>query len=156
MAQKVITFHYTLTGDEGKVLDSTVNENPLIFLTGVGQLLPALEDAVKDMEKGGKKSFSISHEQAYGAYNKELVFNAHIKEMPHPDVEVGQVFEVGVDGQNLPVMVTKVDGEQITLDGNPPKQTEELNFSIEVVDTRDATPEEIDHGHVHDQGCTGH
>lgn len=156
--QKVITFHYTLKTDEGQILDSTKKESPLIFLTDARQLLPALEEEVKKIQKGEEKQFTITHEQAYGPYNEELVLTVHIKELPYPDVNIGDVYEIDREGLRMPVQVTKIDDDQVTLDGNPPKHSDNLNFTVEVIESRDATQEEIDHGHVHNKegGCHHH
>lgn len=153
---KVLTFNYSLKDEEGAVLESTANKEPLIFLSGTNQILPKLEEALGEMLIGGKRNIKIEAAEAYGKYDEKAVQNIKRNQFP-PEAKV----EVGVsylanspdDGQ-MPFVITGVKEQDVTIDFNHPLAGKDLEFDVELVDIRDATAEEIQHGHVH--GPSGH
>ena len=156
MSQHVISFHYKLTGKDGKNLDASEQGHPLIFLSGAGQIIPGLEDVLVAMDLGEQKTVTVPAAQAYGAYNSQLIYKVKTAQLPKPNVQVGDMFEVGSEEQYAPVRVVEVSGEDVTLDGNHPLAGQDLTFFVEMVQKREATPEEITHGHAHGTGGCHH
>jgi len=154
MLKQVITFHYTLTDKKGNVIDFSTGKNPLIFLEGSGQIIPGLEAVLVMMNKGGKKDVHIPYQEAYGPYDEKLISKAPRHKFPATEIKVGDAFQVGGGESYQIVTVIEVGEIEITLDGNHPLAGQDLSFSVEIVDRRDATAEELAHGHVH--GAGGH
>ena len=152
---KVVSFHYTLKDTKGAVLESSIGDEPLRYLEGVGQIIPGLESAIAGLKQGDKKAVAVKAADAYGEYEKELVVQVPRTQIPKKDVEVGDRFHADSgQGQTQVVVVTAVDGENITVDGNHPLAGQDLHFDVEVTEVRDATKEELQHGHAH--GGDGH
>ncbi|WP_294946783.1 peptidylprolyl isomerase [Sulfurivirga sp.] len=153
---KVVTIEYTLKNDKGEVLDAS-NGNPLAYLHGHGQIIPGLEKALEGKQPGDKLTVTVPAAEAYGERHEMLV-----QEVPRQlfqgvdNIEVGMRFEAQSDQGVHSVEVTKVDGDTITVDGNHPLAGQDLTFDVEIVDVRDATPEELEHGHAHGPGGVQH
>lgn len=155
---KVVTFNYTLKDVEGAVLDSTANKEPLTFISGTSQILPTLEEALGGILIGGKKNVKIAAAEAYGEYDEKAVQKIKKDQFP-PEAKV----EVGVryvanspEGGQMPFIITDVKEQEVTVDFNHPLAGKDLEFDVELVDIRDATTEEIQHGHVHGPGGNHH
>ena len=156
MANKVISFHYTLTDSAGKTLDSSADGDPLTFLEGVGQIIPGLETHLRAMKAGDKKNVTVNAKDAYGEKDPGNIVEVSLDKMPTRGIKVGDRFRAG-DGPNAPVVtVAKVTETHVTLDGNHPLAGMDLTFAVEVTEIRDATKEELDHGHVHAAGGHHH
>ena len=147
----VVSMHYTLTNNDGDVLDSSEGGEPLSYLHGAGNLIPGLEKELTGKAAGASMQVSVTPEEAYGP-----VHDALIETVPRAafqgveSIEPGMAFEAsGNDGQSRRIVVTEVSGDDITIDGNHPLAGVALNFDVEIVAVRDATEEEIAHGHVH-------
>jgi len=153
---KVVTMKFTLTDDLGNVLDTTDSGGPFSYITGGNMVLPKLEEAVNGMIIGTKKSLKLDAADGYGNYNEEALQVVGKENFPEDFVlEVGMEYLASnPDGVQMPFTITKVDGEEITIDFNHPLAGMNLNFDIELVEVRDATAEELNHGHVH--GAGGH
>lgn len=149
MATQVTAFHYTLKDRQGRVLDSSEGLEPLAFLHGTGQIIPGLERQMVQLKAGDARSFVIPPTEAYGERNEEWVITAKKSDLPG-SAKVGDRFRGG-DEDDAPVFaVIAIDGDDVKLDANHPLAGMELHFDIQVVETRTATDEEIEHGHVHD------
>ncbi|MFC6635382.1 FKBP-type peptidyl-prolyl cis-trans isomerase [Microbulbifer taiwanensis] len=147
----VVEMHYTLKDADGTVIDSSADSEPLKYLQGVGNIIPGLEKEMLEKAAGDKFTAVIQPEEAYGAQNPEL-----IQTLPRSafggveELEVGMAFRAqSTEGQPIEVEIIDIDGDNVTINGNHPLAGVELHFDIEVVSVREATPEEIDHGHVH-------
>lgn len=156
MANKVISFHYTLTDSAGKTLDSSAGSEPLTFLEGVGQIIPGLETHVIAMKVGEKKNVTIPSKDAYGEKDPANVVEVPLEKMPAKEIKVGDQFRAGRDDHSPVVTATKVTETHVTLDGNHPLAGKDLTFTVEVTEIRDATQEEITHGHAHGPGGHHH
>jgi FKBP-type peptidyl-prolyl cis-trans isomerase SlyD len=156
MANRVLTFHYTLKDDQGQTLDSSQGHEPLSILEGQGQIIPKLEAELVSMKVGDKKKVAIGHKDAYGEYNDQLIRKVSPKDMPKKNVKVGDEFEVSAGNRRTVVIVTNITKDEVTLDGNHPLAGKDLNFDIELTAERAATEEELSHGHVHGQGGHHH
>lgn len=157
MNPRVFAFNYTLRSHSGEVLDASEANQPLPFLEGAGQILPALEKQVLLMAEGDKKKISLTAEEAYGPQRDNLIMDVDAKEFAHiPDLEEGAYLQLDLKDQIKVVRVTKMTPEKVTIDGNHPLAGQALEFDIEIVLIREATPIEITHKHAHGLHGTSH
>jgi FKBP-type peptidyl-prolyl cis-trans isomerase SlyD len=152
MSAKVVSFHYTLKDSSGQVLESSFGDEPLQYLEGVGQIIPGLESALKGLKKGDKKSVNVIASEAYGDYDEELVVEVPRANIPKADVTVGDQFHADADGHTRTVIVKAVNDSHVTVDANHPLAGQDLNFDVEIAEVRDATRDELSHGHSHGPG----
>lgn len=154
MAAQVTAFHYTLKDNQGRVLDSSEGQEPLAFIQGGGQIIPGLERGIADLKAGDVKTLVIPAAEAYGERNDDWVVTAKRSELPG-SAKVGDRFRGG-DEDDAPIFaVIAIEGDEVKLDANHPLAGMELHFDIQITETRPATAEELEHGHVHD-GRSGH
>ncbi len=151
--KRVLSFNYTLKDTEGQVLDSSA-EGPLAFLEGTGQIIPALEEQIKNMAAGDKKNVKLKAVDAYGEREEKMTMKVPKAELAHLQLEVGGFLQLNLGEQMKVVRVTEINDQEVTLDGNHPLAGMDLEFDIEMIETRSATQEEISHGHAH--GPHGH
>ena len=151
-----VSFHYTLTDDAGQKIDSSAGQDPLAYLHGAGNIIPGLENALEGKTIGDKLNVAVTAEEGYGPVQQEL-----IQEVPRSafqgveSIEIGMQFEAQTgQGGAVPVTVTAVTDETVTVDGNHPLAGKSLNFDVTIEAVREATAEELEHGHVH--GAGGH
>ncbi|RYU62371.1 peptidylprolyl isomerase [Methylolobus aquaticus] len=152
---KVVHIHYTLTDNDGEVLDSSQGSDPMAYIHGMGNIISGLEEALTGRKVGDRFQVSVPPEEAYGVRDNDLVQKVP-KSAFHGVDEVlpGMQFHAeSSEGMQL-VTVIEVEGDTVMLDGNHPMAGMTLNFDVEVTGIRNATPEELDHGHVH--GAGGH
>jgi FKBP-type peptidyl-prolyl cis-trans isomerase SlyD len=154
---KVVTLLYTLTDDDGNVVDSS-QDGSFAYLHGASNIIPGLENALSGKGQGDELSVVVAPEEGYGSRDDaKTVVVPRDMFPPNTDIEVGMQFHAqSPDGQNLLVTVVQVEGDRITVDGNHPLAGTTLNFEVKVVDVRDATDDEIGHGHVHGPGDHAH
>lgn len=150
----VVSFHFTLNVN-GKTVESSFGSEPLVYLHGHHGIVPGLEEALEQKQKGEKFNITLPPEKAYGPRNEKLVQKVPLNQFPQ-DVKAGMQFQV--DGPQGPMIitVTNVSGTEVTIDANPEMAGQTLNFDIEVMDVRTATQEELAHGHVHGPGGHHH
>jgi FKBP-type peptidyl-prolyl cis-trans isomerase SlyD len=154
MIKQVITFHYELKDDAGKALDSSQGREPITFLEGSDAIIPGLEEALLLLKKSDSKEIHVPYQDAYGPYDQSLVAKVARNQFPADDLKIGDVFQVEKDGMHRLITVIEIAGADVTIDANHPMAGKNLHFSVQVVDRRDATTDEILHGHVH--GAGGH
>jgi FKBP-type peptidyl-prolyl cis-trans isomerase SlyD len=154
---KVVTIDYTLTNQDGQVLDTSKGGQPLTYLHGNRNIIPGLESALDGKLKGDAVTVSLPPEQAYGQRNEGMV-QAVPKRMFQgvENIQAGMQFQAqSPQGPRL-VTVVGVEGDNVTVDANHPLAGVTLNFDVNVVEVRDATAEELSHGHVHGEGGHHH
>jgi FKBP-type peptidyl-prolyl cis-trans isomerase SlyD len=156
VSQKVISFHYTLTDSSGKTLDSSTGSEPLTFLEGVGQIIPGLESELLGMKVGDKKRVGVKAKDAYGEKDAGNIIEVPLEKMPTSKIKVGDQFRAGKDDHSPVVTVAKVTETHVTLDGNHPLAGMDLSFDVEITEVRDATKDELTHGHAHGPGGHHH
>ena len=149
----VASIHYTLTDNSGTILDSSSGREPLTYLHGAGNLIPGMEEGLEGKSVGNKFNLKVSPEKGYGVKDDKMIQQVPRSAFGDQKVEVGMQFQTN---RGNVVTVTKVGLENITVDGNHPLAGVELNFAVEVMDIRNATEEEISHGHVHGPGGHHH
>ena len=147
----VVSIHYTLTDNDGKVIDSSIGDEPLNFLSGTGNIIPGLDDALQGCEAGDKKQVQVEPAQGYGEYDDTLVQKLPTEMFSGvEDIQPGMEFQTeSPKGQTHFVVVSKVEDDGVTIDGNHELAGVTLNFDVSVESVREATASEIDHGHVH-------
>ncbi|MCK9410035.1 MAG: peptidylprolyl isomerase [Bacteriovoracaceae bacterium] len=152
---KVVSIEYTLRDDKGVVLDSSEGHEPLAYLHGNGNLIPGLETQLEGRAANESLKVSVAPADGYGEFDAAQIVSVPRGQFAGvADLAVGMQFTAsGPEGQRI-VTVTKVEGENVTVDGNHPLAGQTLNFDVKIVEVREATEEEISHGHVH--GAGGH
>ena len=150
--EKVVSIDYTLKDDDGNVLDSSKESEPLSFIYGNGSIIPGLEKALDGKSTGEEISVTVEPEEGYGEYDESLIIQVTKDKFQDPDnVQEGmQVQAQSQDGHVQILTVKSVEGEQVTLDANHPLAGQRLSFDVAVSDVREPSQEELDHGHVHD------
>ena len=155
---KVVVIHYTLKNDSGEVLDSSSGGDPLAYIHGQGNIIPGLEKALAGKQSGDKLNVKVEPSEGYGERDDKLV-----QQVPRrafggaPNVQPGMQFHAQTSqGQTRVVTVTRIQGDMVTVDGNHPLAGENLHFDVEVTEVRDASEEELEHGHVHGPGGHHH
>ncbi len=152
-ANSIATVHYTGTlPKSGEVFDSSEGRDPLSFLVGHKQMIPGFEEELMGAEKGERRTFTLEPERAYGQKMEEAIQTIPKDMFGDIEPEVGMTLMSDVG----PFNVTAVDGDTITVDFNHKLAGETLEFSVEVVDVRPASEEELSHGHAHGPGGHEH
>lgn len=153
----VVTIDYTLKDSEGQVLDTSEGAGPLAYLHGAGNIIPGLEEALAGKEAGDKVEATIAPEKAYGERHDQLQQDVPAELFSGVEkVEVGMQFQSETEQGPVLVTVTDIKDETITVDGNHPLAGVELNFDVAVREVREASAEELEHGHVHGEGGVEH
>lgn len=151
--QKVASIHYTLKNTKGEIIDSSAGKEPLTYLHGAGNLIPGMEVGLEGKIVGNKFELVIEPEKGYGVKHEQLIQKVPRSNFPSQGVEVGMQFQMG---KGSIVIVTHVGLDAITVDGNHPLAGEQLHFAVEVMSVRNATKDEMEHGHVHEEGGVHH
>ena len=154
---KVIGLHYTLKNDAGEVLESSEGGHPMLYLAGSGQVLLTLDKEIQGLAAGETKSVSLAAKDAYGQINPALQTNIKIDQFPAgTDVKLGLKFRASNEPGTPTYRVTKISGADVSIDANHPLAGENLHFDVEITEKRDATDDEIAHGHAHGEGGHHH
>ena len=155
---KVVFIHYTLTNQAGEVLDSSHGRGePLGYLHGHGNIIPGLENALIGKAAGDKLDVTVEPAEGYGDRHDQLVQQVPREAFQGVDeLQPGMQFQADTGMGPRLFTITKVDGEEVTVDGNHPLAGETLSFAVEITDVRDASDEELEHGHVHGEGGHEH
>lgn len=152
-SRKVVTLDYTLTDDQGEVLDTSKDSQPLVYLHGTGGIVPGLESALEGKDEGASLKVTVAPADGYGERDDELVKSLPRDKFPSDeDIEVGMQFRAQSDDGPVVVTVVEVDDQNVTVDGNHPLAGMTLAFDVTVLSVRDATLEELTHGHAHGEG----
>ncbi|TON07565.1 peptidylprolyl isomerase [Vibrio parahaemolyticus] len=155
----VASLAYKVMMEDGVVVDQSTADAPLDYLYGHNNLITGLEKELEGKVAGDKFSVTVAPEDAYGEHNDALVQRVPADVFQGVDqIEVGMRFLADTDQGPIPVEVTEVDGDEVVVDGNHMLAGQTLTFEVEVMATREATAEEIEHGHIHQAGgcCGGH
>lgn len=149
--------HYTLRNQEGTTLDTSVGRQPLVYLHGVGALIPGLETKLNDKVAGDKLNAVVPPDEAYGQISQDLLHKVP-KSGFVGDEELIEGMQVQLDTEHGPriAVVSKISGDEVTLDLNHPLAGVTLHFDVEIVGVRAASADEIAHGHVHGEGGHHH
>ncbi|PVD49732.1 peptidylprolyl isomerase [Terrimonas sp.] len=145
---KVVSIQYTASDEAGNIVDGNLEFEPLEYLHGHGNILTGLENALAGLKIAEEKKVTLTPGEAYGDFNPELVFEVNRQQFPEgaDGLQLGSMVQAS-DGQEL--IVTDIDGDKIILDGNHPFAGRTLQFAVTIKNIREASTEEISHGHVH-------
>ena len=154
----VVAVHYTLTNAAGDTLDSSVERGePLAYLHGHGNIIPGLENALLGKAAGDKLNVEVQPEEGYGERHEQLIQQVPRSAFEGVDhLEPGMQFQADTGAGVRLFTITQVADEEVTIDGNHPLAGEVLTFAVEITDVREASAEELEHGHVHGEGGHQH
>lgn len=152
---KVVSFHYILKEDQGMELENSHGDDPVAYLHGYRNILPALEQELAGHKQGDKISVTLAPERAYGLRKEDAVTRVAKKHLlTKGRVVAGMTVKVNASQGPRDAVVVKVGKFNVDVDSNHPMAGKTLNFEIEIIDIREATAEEKAHGHAH--GVGGH
>ena len=153
---RVVSIDYQLKDAKGAMIDRSEGE-PLVYLHGNDNIIPGLERHLVGKKAGESVSCVIEPADAYGERDDELVFAVSKADFAEPEkIEVGMQFQAQEAGGMRVVTVVGVEGDEVKIDANHPLAGKALHFEVTVKDVREASPEELEHGHVHgddDEEC---
>jgi FKBP-type peptidyl-prolyl cis-trans isomerase SlyD len=153
----VVTIHYTLKNDAGEVLDSSADGEPLAYIHGSGNVIAGLEEALEGKAAGDRLAVAVPATKGYGEHDAGLVQQVPRRAFQTGgDVKAGMRFTAQTEHGPRQVVVTRVTGDMVTVDGNHPLAGVALNFDVEITAVRAASAEELAHGHVHGPGGHDH
>ena len=153
----VVVMHYAVSDSEGTLIDSSYEDKPMAIIQGVGYLIPGLDDALIDHQAGDKFEVAVACDQAYGERHDDYVQTVPREVLAGvEDLALGTQLRATTDDGEQTVIVIDVQDDVITVDGNHPLSGLDLSFDVEVIEVREATAEELEHGHVHSAGGCGH
>jgi FKBP-type peptidyl-prolyl cis-trans isomerase SlyD len=153
----VVTLHYTLKDNDGNIIDQS-DDGSFLYLHGAMNIIPGLENALAGKSAGDELSVKVSPEEGYGEKDPQRIQEVP-KEMFENSAEIQpgvQFHAQGPDGNPVVVTVVEVKDEAVVIDANHALAGVDLNFEVKVVDVREASAEEIEHGHVHGPGGHHH
>jgi FKBP-type peptidyl-prolyl cis-trans isomerase SlyD len=154
---QVVSIRYTLRDDGGELIDESAEGEPLSYLHGHGNLIPCLERELTGKSTGDRVQVKIAPADGYGEYDQALVQRVPRRALKGiPQVKVGMRLQTQTPAGVRALTVTHLQGDMVTLDGNHPLAGKNLNFDVEIAAVRDATQEELEHGHVHGPGDHHH
>jgi len=154
---KVVSIDYTLTDDDGNMIDTSQGRGPLAYLHGAGNIIPGLETAIEGKSPGDSFTVTVAAADAYGERDPELVQPVPRDRFPgDADIEVGSQFQAHTPEGTRTITVVDVRDDEVVIDANHPLAGKPLTFNIQVVNVRDADPAELQHGHPHGPGGHHH
>lgn len=154
---KVFGFHYTLKDKEGTKIDSSEGRDPMLVLAGKMSIIPTLEQKLLTMKVGDKAHVEIAAKDAYGEAREDLRLTVKKNQFPKDtNIQPGMQFRVNQDPNMPPFTVIEIEGDDVKIDGNHPLAGVDLFFDVELMEMREATAEEIAHGHAHGPGGHHH
>lgn len=145
--------HYAVSDSDDTLIDSSYDHKPMAIIYGTGYLIPGLEEALENHEAGDKFEVSVEAEQAYGPRHDEYVQSVQ-KDLLQgvEDLAVGTQLRATTDEGEQTVIVIDMTDDVVTVDGNHPLAGLDLKFDVEILEVREATAEELEHGHIHAEG----
>lgn len=147
---KVVAIDYSVTDEANQLIDTSEGREPLKYLHGAGNIIPGLEQALTGKQAGDEFEVTVAPEQAYGQHNPANVQQVPVSAFQGVEnIEVGMSFTAQGENGNFQVTVTAIEGETVTVDANHPLAGKTLTFKGVVREVREASAEEIEHGHVH-------
>ena len=152
----VVSIHYVLRDTEGEVIDQSAEGQPLNYLHGHGNIVPGLEKAIEGHGEGDEVKATVEPEEAYGPHREELIQKVSREAFQGVDeLAPGMSFRAESDAGPMIVTVKDVEGDEVTVDGNHVLAGQTLDFTVSVAGVREASAEEVEHGHVHDGSSHG-
>ncbi|AUM11822.1 FKBP-type peptidyl-prolyl cis-trans isomerase [Ketobacter alkanivorans] len=147
---RVVGMHYTLRNEEGEIIDTSEGREPLVFLQGYGNIIPGLEAELEGKKQGDALDVVVEPEHGYGVKHDQL-----IQQVPRAafegvdDLQIGMQFQAQTEQGPVPIRIIAVEGDEVTIDGNHELAGVRLHFAVSIESIREASEEELAHGHVH-------
>ena len=155
--RKVVSFHYTLTDETGAQLETSRERDPMAYLHGYRNIIPGLENAMAGKDAGDTFEVTIAPVEAYGERNPDSVQRISAKHFSNiRQLSPGQMVSLQTRQGPIQAVIVNIGRFNVDVDANHPLAGKTLTFDVEIIDVRDATQEEIDHGHVHGPGGVNH
>lgn len=153
---KVVTLKYTLKDEDGEVIDSSTEQEPMAYIHGIGNIIPGLEAALDGKGEGENVQVKLAPTEGFGERDESLLKAVPRQAFPVEDLQPGMQFQAqGEEGPEI-ITVMQVQDDQVVVDGNHPLAGMSLDFDVTVLGVRDASEEELAHGHVHGPGGHQH
>ncbi|MBN2747531.1 MAG: FKBP-type peptidyl-prolyl cis-trans isomerase [Bacteroidales bacterium] len=161
----VVSLNYRLTRDtaQGELIEETYGQQPLTFIYGIGMMIPKFEAELTGLQQGSKFSFGVPADEAYGVNDPSMIVDLPLEifkregELDKEMLQVGNVLPMQDNqGNRMDGMITEMGDENLKMDFNHPLAGQDLYFTGDIVSVRQATQEELDHGHVHGEGGHHH
>ncbi|MDP5212542.1 peptidylprolyl isomerase [Pseudoalteromonas tunicata] len=152
----VVKMHYSVIDKDNNAIDSSMNEEPLEVIIGSGYLIPGLENALIGKEVGDAFNVTVPPSKGYGERHEGLMQAVPKSMFEGIEVEIGMQFRATTDDGEETVMILDIQGDDVLVDGNHPLSGIELTFDVKILEVREATADELAHGHVHSPGGCGH
>jgi FKBP-type peptidyl-prolyl cis-trans isomerase SlyD len=150
---RVVSFNYTLRDPNGRVLDTSAGGEPITYLEGAGQIIDGLDEGLRAVTAGQKSQVFVPAKKAYGERDPAQLQKVKRELLPiEGELNIGDQFQTGPDRHSPVVTVTAIEGDDVLLDANHPLAGVDLTFEVEIVTAREATAEELRHGHAHGGG----
>jgi FKBP-type peptidyl-prolyl cis-trans isomerase SlyD len=147
---RVVAIDYTLKDDDGKIIDTSQGREPLSYIQGIGNLIPGVETALEGKAEGERVEITVPPETGYGVRDEALVLSLDRDKFGEvEDLQEGLRFRMDSGDESMIFTVTNIEDDKVHVDGNHPLAGMTLHFDITVQSIRDATTEELEHGHVH-------
>ena len=144
MKKRFVTFHYVMKDSNGVALKSSYDSEPMMFLEGEAQIIPVLENQIKDLAKGEKKSVLVRSADGFGSRDEKLVINVPLSQLPNGKANVGQRFSLKTKELGTVIFtVVAINPMSAVLDGNHPLAGKDLVFDVEIVESRPATKKDL-------------
>jgi FKBP-type peptidyl-prolyl cis-trans isomerase SlyD len=151
----VVSMNYTLTDMAGNILDASQGQ-PLQYLQGKGNIIPGLEKALEGLKPGEHKKVTVQPAEGYGQHNPELIFSLPLAQFGGQQPQPGMMVQLESPDGVVMATIVSTDAQNVNLDANHPLAGQVLNFDVEIVEVREASPEELSHGHPHGPGGHHH
>jgi len=154
---KAVSFHYTLTNQQGEQLESSRDQQPMTYLHGANNIIPGLETAMTGKSAGEEFQVTIEAAEAYGERQDDKIHRIPAKHFKNlKQLKPGQIVSLQTQQGQMQVTVVKIGRFNVDVDANHPLAGQALTFDVEVTEVRDASEEETTHGHVHGPGGVDH
>ncbi len=154
--ETVVAIEYTLKDDQGNIIDASGERGPMEYLHGAQNIIPGLEQGIEGLAAGDTKSVVVPPELAYGEYRESMLQKVPLSAFGASTPQVGMRFHAEANGSMRVLTIRKIEGEEVTIDGNHELAGKTMYFDIKVVSVRAAEPTELAHGHPHQSGgCCG-
>ena len=155
---RIVSFHYTLRDPGGRVLDSSAGGEPVTYLEGAGQIIDGLDEQLRSASAGEKPRVAVPAKSAYGERDPAQMQRVQRAMLPiEGELKIGDQFRTGPSRADPVVTVAAIEDDEVVLDANHPLAGVDLTFDVEIVAAREATPDELSHGHACGEGggCCG-
>lgn len=144
MKTRFVTFHYIMKDSAGAEIKTSYDNEPMMFLEGQSQIMPVLENGIKALNKGDKKSILVRSADAYGSRDEKMVVKVPLSQLPAGEAKLGKRFSLKTKEMGMVIFtVTELSTTAAILDGNHPLAGKDLVFDVEIMEARPATKSDL-------------